>query len=268
MQSKEIKKKNYFIEKISRFRPIAFVLKNKYVFILLTLFFFSYFLGFWNIKKYELVSEEISIPTVLQKDIDLYIKKEILGKNFFSFSSSQIERNIYLKFNYIKKINVEKSVPNRISVSLEVYEKEYVAYLGDKSCYLLSSDGYMLENLCKEDVMSCCDKYSTDNSIKYFVASTLNLSQDSNGRYRLLVIDNVSKLVSVFEYLSLEISDMSLEDNLLNVKTQNDKLFVFDFHDDLNLQLQRLLAIIGKVQGDDMEFKIIDLRFERPVLKK
>ena len=268
MQPKEVKKRNFIIEKLSRFRPITFVLKHKYIFILLVLFFFSYLLGFWNIKKYELLSEDDGLPSDLQSKIESYIDEEVLGKNFFSFSSSEIERDIYSKFNYVKKVNVEKNVPNKIRIFLEAYKKDYAVYLGDKSCYVLSSNGYMLEQVCKDEEESCCGKYSKDNKIKYFVAKTLNLSQDKQGRYLLLVTDSVSDLVTVFNSLSLEVLEMVLDDNILNVTTDNGKSFVFDFRNDLSLQLQRLLVVMGKVQSEDMEFKTIDLRFERPVLKK
>jgi hypothetical protein len=43
--------------------------------------------------------------------------------------------------------------------------------------------------------------------------------------------------------------------------------FSFSMSEDIDTQLERFIAVANKIKSDNLEFKSIDLRFERPVLK-
>ena len=262
------KRKNFQLEKILRFKPIAFVRKYKYIFLVLAIFLLTYIFGVWKIKKYDIVNVQGEEDQVYSQ-VEEYIGEYILDANYFSFHTPNVERDMYSKIPYLKSVILEKIMPNRVNVMYEQYTVEIVGELNGDGCFLLCSDGYMLEEVCdgEEDPEDCCMSYANDEGYRYMKADSLSLSDDDNGRKKLLVMSSVDDLISVFESLSLNVENIDLGDEVLDVYIEGGKKFVFDFNNDLMLQLQRLYVVMGKIQGDDMDYDTLDLRFERPVLK-
>jgi hypothetical protein len=263
------KRKNFLIEKILRFKPIAFVRKYKYIFLVLGIFLLTYIVGIWKIKKYEILNIQGEETDTVYLQVEEYIKENILEENYFSFHTPNIEKQMYSDIPYLRTVIVEKIMPNKVNVIYEQYNVEIIGELNDHGCYLLSTEGYMLDQKCEgeEDADDCCMSYAHEQSIKYLNAEVLSMSDDDGGRKKLLVMDSIYDLIEVFNSLSLVVENIDLGEELMNVYTSDDKKFVFDFNHDLMLQLQRLYVVMGKIEGDDLDYETLDLRFERPVLK-
>ena len=263
------KRKNFVIEKILRFKPIAFVRKYKYIFLVLGIFLLTYIFGVWKIKKYDIVNIQGKETDQVYVQLETYLKENILDKNYFSFNSETTEKDIHSKIPYVKTIIIEKILPNTVNILYDRYIVEMVGELNGDGCYLLSSDGYMLDEICDEEESSkdCCVTYAHEEEDRYLKAETLSLSDGVGGRRKLLVMESISDLISIFNSLSLNIANMQITEESFDVYTEDGKKYIFDFNGDLTLQLERLYVVMGKIQGDDMEYKTLDLRFERPVLK-
>lgn len=259
---------NHMKDRILRFRPVVFLKKNLSVFILVFLFLITMLLGVWNIKKYTITDMNgLEISTEISTMVDGYVEEYIKGKNYFSFSSNTYEKDILSKVSYIKGANIEKVVPNKLEIFVDLYIPQGVALIRDEQCYLLSEEGVVLENLCSEDIVNCCKNYSSEKSLYTFTSSEVDISDIDDGKQKLLVMDSIAKVIKVISTYGYVIKNINLGNSVLDITLDSGKLFRFSMIDDLYVQLERYIAVANRVKSDNITFTSIDFRFERPVLK-
>jgi hypothetical protein len=155
---------NHIKERIFRFKPIAFIKKNLPIFIVLFIFLLTLLVGIWNIKKYTLTDlEGLDIPTNVSTLIDKYMEEKLIGKNYFSFSTTSFEKDMLVSVPYIKEVNIEKVIFNKLEIFVKLFRPASTALIRDTECYLLSGEGIVLDTICKEDIVNCCKNYATDH---------------------------------------------------------------------------------------------------------
>jgi len=259
---------NHIKDRILRFKPVAFVKKNLPIFTVLSVFLFSLLIGIWNIKKYTLTDlQGLEIPVNVSTLIDKYMKEKLIGKNYFSFSTTTYEKEMFSSVPYIKEVNIEKVIPNRLEIFVDLYRPASTALIRDTECYLLSDEGIVLDMICQEDTVNCCKAYATAQSLYLFTSSEVDSSSRENGKQELLIMENIYKAVKVIQTYGYEISAISLKDMVLEITLKTAQTFKFSMSEDLDLQLERYIAVANRVKSDNLKFKSIDFRFERPVLK-
>jgi cell division septal protein FtsQ len=259
---------NHIKDRILRFKPIAFIKKNLPVFIVIFVFGITLLIGVWNIKKYTLTDlEGLDIPTNVSALIDEYMEEKLIGKNYFLFSTTTYEKDMLKSVSYIKEVNIEKVVPNKLEIFVDLYRPASVALIRDSECYLLSDEGIVLDTICKEETANCCKSYATNHSLYLFTSGDVDSSSMTNGKLELLIMENIYKVVKVINTYGYEIKSISLANNILEITVKTDQTFTFSMSEDLDLQLERYVAVANRVKSDNLEFKSIDFRFERPVLK-
>jgi len=252
---------NHIKDRILRFKPVAFVKKNLPIFTVLSVFLFSLLIGIWNIKKYTLTDlQGLEIPVNVSTLIDKYM-------NYFSFSTTTYEKEMFSSVPYIKEVNIEKVIPNRLEIFVDLYRPASTALIRETECYLLSDEGIVLDMICQEDTVNCCKAYATAQSLYLFTSSEVDSSSRENGKQELLIMENIYKAVKVIQTYGYEISAISLKDMVLEITLKTAQTFKFSMSEDLDLQLERYIAVANRVKSDNLKFKSIDFRFERPVLK-
>lgn len=259
---------NHIKDRILRFRPVIFLKKNLPLFIVIFIFLLTILIGVWNIKTYTITDlNGLEIPTNISEMISKYVDENIKGKNYFSFSSNTYERDMLAKVPYVKTTNIEKAVPNKLEIFVDLYIPQGVALIRDEQCYLLSEEGIVLENICEEDIVNCCKNYASEKSIYVLSSSDVDVSDMENGKEKLLVMDSISGVVKVINTYGYTIKQISLSNSVLEVTTDQSKIFRFSLGDDLTVQLERYIAVANRIKSDSLEFTSVDFRFERPVLK-
>ena len=261
-------KKNINVVKISRNGIIVFLRKNILLISFILIFVLSLLVGIWNIQKYETFnSEGKETDTKVLNLVDQYIQESVLGKNYFEVNGTELAKDLKEKITYIEEARVEKSIPNKITIFVKTYTPKLTAYLEGNKCVLLSEEGYFLEQVCLDSDEQCCKEYIKESSMYYFFSKGIDTSNVGGGKERLLIMEDISKIVRVTESFNLEIREVTLTENILTVTTTNDKTFTFTFSSDIGTQLNRYYVVMGKISGDNLKFKSLDLRFERPVMK-
>jgi cell division septal protein FtsQ len=259
---------NHIKDRILRFKPVIFLRKNLPVFSVIFISFITMLMGVWNVKAYTITDlNGLEIPTNISEVIGKYVDENIKGKNYFSFSSNTYEKDISSKISYIKVANIEKIAPNKLEIFVELYVPKGVALIRDEQCYLLSEEGIVLENLCEEDIANCCRNYASEKSIYLFSSSEIDVSDIENGKEKLFVMDSISKVIKVVNAYGYVIKQISLSNSVLEIVIDQNKLFRFSLGDDLTTQLERYIVVANKIKSDNLDFKSVDFRFERPVLK-
>ncbi len=259
---------NHIKDRILRFKPIVFLKKNLPIFIILFIFLITILVGIWNIKTYTVTDlNGLEIPANVSQMISTYVDENIKGKNYFSFSSNTYEKDILSKVSYIKSANIEKVVPNKLEIFVDVYIPKGVALIRNEQCYLLSEEGIVLENLCSEDIENCCKNYASEKSLYILTSSEVDASDMGNGKEELLVMDSIGRVIKVVETYGYTIRGITLNNSVLEITLDNQKIFRFSLTEDLNIQLERYIAVANRIKSDSIEFSSVDFRFERPVLK-
>jgi len=260
---------NHVKDRVLRFKPVAFIKKNWLVFAILFIFSLTMLVGIWNIKKYTLTDiNGQEVPLEVANQIDEYIQNNLKGRNYFFFSTMPYEKDMAKTLQYLKDVNIEKIVPNKLEIFVEIYKPVCTAYLHSNSCYLLSEEGYVLNQICEEEVENCCKQTAETNNIYMFSSSDTDISPNDSGKQTLIILENVSKITKVIMVYDYAIEGITLNGSILEVTLNTGQVFRFNMSDNLDIQLERYIAVANRVKSDNLEFKSIDFRFERPVLKK
>lgn len=260
---------NHIKDRILRFKPVAFVKRNYLVFLVLTLFLLSILFGIWNVKSYTLTDEDGSIiPNNVEKQIEEYLKDKLIGKNYFTFSTTPYEEDMVKNIPYLKDIKIEKVAPNKLEMFAEVYKASNTAYLREKDCYLTTHDGYILEHICQEDTANCCKTTALNNEVYMFSSSETDITNSTDGKQELMIMEEINKVADVIKTYQYTINNITLENSIIEVTLDNSSIFRFTTADDIDTQLERFIVVANTVKSDNLNFKSIDFRFEKPVLKK
>ena len=263
------KKRSFLKDRIMRFKVVTFIRKNLILSVFVFLLILSLLVGFWDIKKYELydldggtVSEEISFS------VGDYLKENVTGANYFLLSPSSLEGDLYLHVPKLKDVKVEKVAPNKLILFLEVFDEKYSAYLRDQKCYLLSYEGIVLDSVCEEAKGECCQQYALDNSLIYFSSQEVEPSISEGEKDKLLIMEEVGKMVKVVERFNYKIIRIVLNEEIVELYDESDRVFRFTISTDVDTQLKRFIVVAGKINNEKMNFSSLDLRFERPVMRE
>ena len=259
---------NHILDKVSRFKPVAFIRKNLFVTIVILLIIVTNLVGIWNIKKYEIYDiSGAEIPPNILNDISKYIEENSVGENFFLLSPSELNNQLVSNISYIKSADVKKSLPNKLEIFVEIYQPELLSVLNGGQCYVLSTEGIMLERVCEGETRDCCMGYIETNKLYLLTSSSVDISKLENGKEKLLVMESISKVTKVTEALGYNIKSVTLSGDILELQTIDGKILRFSLGEDLDTQLERLVIVAGKIKSDKIKFKSLDVRFERPVIK-
>ncbi len=262
--------KNWFKERMSRFRPIVFLKKNLPILVFLLLLVISILAGLWNIRKFEILQEDGGeVDGKVHKIVEDYLKKEIKGRNFFSIHSSKLAKELADEISYVQFATVSKNVPNSLVVVLKTFPPKIVAYTKDSRCTLLSVDGVVLENLCEqeEDISACCIDFHSKGSYYLFQSNDVDIAKLDSGGEKLLVMETISKIIKIVRSFEIDIKEVSLKENIVEIKDDKERIARFTLSGDIEEQLARYFVVMGKVRSESMEYKEVDARFNRPVVK-
>ena len=262
--------KSWFKERLSRFKPVVFIKKNLPIFIFIILFLLSLLFRIWDIKKYEIYDiSGTPADTGVSKLVSDYLDKNVLGKNFFFINSVSLSDELARNISYINYINISKLVPNKLVIMLDLFSPKFVALIGTEKCSLLSLEGIVLEELCleSEDITNCCTEYVKDTSYSFFKSEEMDFADITSGKRSLLVIDTISKMIKIVESFGVSIKEVYLEQNIIDIIDEEGRVSRFSLSDNLTTQLARYFVVMRKIRQDEMKYSIIDVRFERPVVK-
>lgn len=270
MRLKSKDSKNWFREKISRFKPVVFIKKNLIFFIILLILLFSFLIGVWNINRYEIFdSEGFAIDEKVETLVNEYLEKNVTGENFFSIYAKTLEESLERNISYVESAKVFKIVPNKLQLFINIYEPKSVVYDRDNQCKLLSESGIVLGELCSdtEDILLCCIGHTSDGRYYMFKSDEAETSKLPKGKEQLLVMNGISDIVKVVESFGFNVKEVILEKKVVTLKDIDEHTHVFSLSDDIETQLARYFVVMSKVKGEEMKFESVDVRFERPVIK-
>lgn len=250
--------KERIFNKVKRFSLVVTLRKLFPLIILLLFLLLTFVAGVWNVRRVEYVEENLlySERGMLEETFSSFV-----GKNIFFIDVSDIERDIVEKNSFVKSVVVEKVIPDRIRLTLDEYNPQY-SFVFDNKCNLYSQEGIKIYEIC-EDCNSDCNSLSDQWKTIYIESNNL---LDSDGVFMYSEeVGNITKVLGEFGYT---IDEIGMDKGIATLYTSNRESFVFDLNEGLDIQLARMYLVGKKIDEDSIEFKKLDLRFERPVLKR
>ena len=250
---RNIQKGGLILNKIKRTSLVVFL--KRYIVLFSTLFLIgvSFPLGFWNVR--EIVFVGVKNDSQLVNSTTSFI-----GESIFLVKSSDLKEEIVKKNPYVKDISLEKIVPWKLEITIEEHIPLYISNSLD-SCVIFSDEGYKVEEICKDCNEQCLERASTFSGI-YLSSDTV--VSNSNSMIFFKEFSDILQILSKFGY---EGKSITLLDGIATIMDTDGHIFVFDITYDLDTQLGRMYLVGEKINTDLIEFKSLDLRFERPVMR-
>ena len=222
-------------------RPIIIILLIILVIYLLTIF------GVFKIKNIE-AENELKYVTNIEK-----ITNQYKGVGYFSLNLEKLEEEIQNSSKYVKSVSAEKIFPNKILLKIEEYRPEmYMEY--KDVCYTFSQEGLILSE------SSEYEECKLDNGVS--VESTQNILADG----KLIFGTEIDEVIKILNEFGWVVADLKFDKNILEV-TDGEKMITLEVNEEYEEQLARMYLVLEKANVEELDYKSVDLRFERPVME-
>ena len=216
--------------------------------VLFTLFVFL-FSSYFNITK-------INIITRSKKNL---IGVELLkNKNCLLITPDQIKKIILERNPQIEVINIEKELPNELTIYYELLQP-FVEIKANNGYLVLSRKGKIIQKNKKESKEKL-PKIQYYQQFDYLSFNIGDVIDTKDIQYSLSFASKIKD--SELSFTSIDIASpnmirLSLDDSVVYLTTEKD----------INTQNNQLLKIIEQFKIEGKKFKILDLRFDKPVIK-
>jgi hypothetical protein len=267
-QDNEVARKSVFAQHWSKIKERF---SNKYLLgfigtvVVLIIVYISLNLSYFTISNVKVVSAgETSV--FLYAD-EKQIKKSanmLIGQNYFKVNVEEVLTKIVASDTFISHGFFEKEFPNTIVIRLYEREPMFLYQVNNTYCALVDKNTYVL--IAENDLEKC-----VTYSAKYPVPKVSIL--DSKVEYKVgtnsntFVTDNLLKMFDTFKYFNFSVSSVKIANNVCEVITSEGKQFLFSLDSDFEEQLIRFRIAMGEIIEKKMEYTVLDVRYERPVIK-
>lgn len=189
------------------------------------------------------------------------------GINYFSINLSDIPEVIYKEEPFAKRVVTTKQFPSTISLQIEERLPFILLQIDKTSCVLLDQSSYVLKVEEYMEENSCTDIAST-----YYVPILLirdtKIDFKENTQSTYYVLEEISEILTVLDFYNYKTTNMILERQVLDLYFSKEKFITYSLAEDIQIQNQRFVVVIKEIQSQGIEFQELDVRYNRPVLKK
>jgi len=204
-------------------------------------------LGVFKIKKVEINNDLQYVQDVTQ------VTNQYLNQGYFSLDLEQLEEEIKNSNKYVKDVSAEKIFPNKIYLKIEEYAP--MSYLEYKdTCYILSQEGFILEESTEYEECVLRDGILLETEENIFAEDELIYGTE------------ILAVVKVLEEFGWEVTIISLSENILEIN-DGERTVTARVDEEYETQLSKLYLVLEKVNIEQLKYRSLDLRFDRPVME-
>ena len=179
-------------------------------------------------------------------------------KNIFRYNIKDMEESL-LRNKYIDKVEIKRSLPNTLKIS--IIEKEIVANLYNEELYCyIDKEGNFIDKVDEDDKNNEVIIVNIDYNIND--AQEIKFKNEEN-RKRLLYLLEYIKEEGI--YKKINSIDMT-ENNSINMNTRDDINILLNSDEELKYNISRLAMILADLQNKKQKGGEIDLSTEKYAL--
>ncbi len=204
-------------------------------------------LGIFQIKKIE-HPKNLQYVTNWEQSTNQY-----LGQGYFSLDLEELKQSIKDNNGYVKEITAQKIFPNTIHLQIQEHIPTYTLEYKD-ICYIFCSEGELLES--KEEYNECA------------IEKGIVLSTDENiiADNKLIFDTQIVDITKVLKEFAFETKNILVDQDLLTFSDGPREISI-EGANNFDSQIAKLYLILEKVNTEGIEYKTLDMRFERPVME-
>jgi hypothetical protein len=239
--------------------------------IFVTLYYIFTQTSIFNVKEIEVTGVgNKSLNYADATEIDQFLSESFVDVNFFTLDPEELRVSLVESFPFVRSSWVEKVFPVGLLVTVE--EKTpymHVQFLDE--CYLIDQEDSVIISLTDvaqegDEPLTC--EYFSDK----YGSLTVNVSKDD---YDTIFTDSGGFILFEQIYQANELlkdngytpNSYILLERELQIRDEGGRTLIFDPFGDFDDQLKRFVLVFN--QGDGLEdFRVIDFRYERPVLRE
>lgn len=260
------------------------------------------FLGFIILLILVTRTTLIDVKTVVVKDVDggelEYVEKQtvlsvveerIVGQNLFSVDVKDAQMRIMGSDPFVEAAYIEKNFPNMITINI-AERKPFLLVDSTVNCYLIDAEGFVLIREFEEGA----EEESADNQSDAQEDNHEDVEQESmdcddiKSTYPVIVVESndikadfplgeqstfyevgkIELFTKVLKDYGYTVSGIEIVDGIYLLHVGDDKIIVFSDSQDEDIQLKRFILVANKINQEGLDFRTLDLRYKRPVLKK
>lgn len=179
-----------------------------------------------------------------------YLEKDKISPSYWTINNEYLSDKIKDNFHF-KKVDVEKKLPNRLSIKIVERDSKFIISSGDDN-YILDEQGVVMRSISEEEIeefsnlLKIIDKTSTASSLKNQMISAKEI----------VFFYKISNFLSNHE-LKINFWEKEEHNGLTAILSNNIKIY-FNTEESINKQLGKLEGIIDKLEGNS---EYIDIRF-------
>lgn len=182
---------------------------------------------------------------------------EYKDKNLLFLSEDEISEKIKSKNAWIRKTRVTKKYPSTISISIDLYREEAELNVGT-GYFVLSEDGRILsKNKKPTGTKTIINFYQKLNYYSYSAGDYLYINDINEAVYYIMLLEN----------LGLTVDNLDIKDRDMLLCNIGEKTIVFTTSKSRERQKYELSQIIKEFKITGTDYRSIDLRFEKPIIK-
>lgn len=188
------------------------------------------------------------------------------SRNYLSLDINELGMSLKKESAFAKELIITKQLPSTVQIS--IFERIPVLVLDIETlgCVTLDAKGYVLQK--SEGADQDCMEIATEYSVPTLNLADSKLTFNVNEQSTFYITEDIYKILLSLKHYGFRATQISLNDNILTIQTEVSKEFVFSMNQPVEEQLQRLVAVIGQISQDSIEFASLDLRYKRPVLRQ
>ncbi len=202
-----------------------------------------------KVKKVEIEGINEKIPIIGLR--------ELLKHNLLFINKDKMENQIEQENPLVKEAKISKVFPDKIKVNITLYNPEVVLQ-GDGVYFYLSDDGRILYKSKNQDKSLPIIYYYQKLSPYIFQAGDWIDYYD---------IKMAIKIKKIFSDLGIIIERVDIKDNNMIVFMEGKKNYLFSTEKDLKILEYQLIQIVKRFRIEAKEFTILDLRFDKAIVK-
>ena len=230
------------------------------IFIILVVFIFKS--NFLKITQIEVLSNANCV------DESIKDKSNLLNKNLFFLNQDQLSNEIKGKFICIKKVKFSKILPSKIRLEVEgrapmfklALIKDWEASAASLIDNTATPSAHLTEIFISDEEGVIFSKENVENlPVINYLGKDISIG---------VVDDLLKKAVIILPKLNsegLQTKNTYILSNLFILNTT--PKVIFDLNEDINMQFASLQLILHKAKIEGVALELIDLRFDKPVIK-